>query len=225
MFLAKKGKGASASSLNVSLQALKFYFEGVNHRRKMYIELPYSKRSVKLPVFLDKEEVEELLKNIKNHYHKIIIAFLYSTGLRVGELVNLRVENLNLIGRYGIVRKGKGNKDRIFIISERLVGIIAQIITNNKLENEDYLFVNQKKGKYSVRTIQQIIKNACKNMGIKKNIHPHTMRHSFATHIIENGESISEVQALLGHKSPETTLIYVHTAKGKMIKVKSPYDV
>ena len=194
------------------------------HKRKMYIELPYSKRPVRIPVFLEKQEVELLLNNIKNNYHKIIIAFLYSTGLRVGELVSLKVEDLNLKERYGIVRKGKGNKDRIFIVSERLVSIIAQIIVNNNLSKKDYLFINNRRTGYSVKSIQKIVKDAQKKAGIKKNVHPHTMRHSFATHIIEQGESISEVQALLGHKSPETTMIYVHTAKGKMVKTKSPYD-
>ncbi|MBD3252427.1 tyrosine-type recombinase/integrase [Candidatus Pacearchaeota archaeon] len=164
------------------------------------------------------------LKNILNNYHKIIIAFLYSTGLRFGELVNLKVGDLNLKEKYGIIRKGKGNKDRIFIISERLLGVVSQIITNNNLKQEDYLFINNRKNKYNVKTIYKITKDAQKKSGIKKNIHPHIMRHSFATYIIEPGESISGVQALLGHKSPETTMIYVHTAKVKMNNIKSPYD-
>jgi integrase/recombinase XerD len=218
-------KGRAGSSINVCLQALKFYFEQVMYRRKMYIDIMFSKRPSKIPCFLDKEEIDWIIKNIKNHKHKLMIVLMYSAGLRVGELVNLKAGDLNLKQRYGFVRKGKGDKDRIFIISEKLVSILCQFIVNNNLDYEDFLFISSRGSKYNIRTIQSIIKKACKKAGITgKKVSPHTFRHSFATHLIEQGQSVSEVQSLLGHKSPETTFIYLHTSKNNLINIKSPLD-
>jgi len=120
------------------------------------------------------------------------------------------------------VRGGKGNKDRLFIIAVSLKNEIRKLMELKGMD--DWLFVSQRGKKYSLETLQKIIKKARKDAKIKKRISCHTLRHSFATHLIEDGYSVSEVQALLGHKSPETTFIYLHTASPNMIKVKSPLD-
>jgi site-specific recombinase XerD len=101
---------------------------------------------------------------------------------------------------------------------------LRDLIKNEKLANDDFLFISNRRERYSSRTIAEIVKHACAAVGIKRKIHPHTLRHSFATHLIQNGNSVNEVQALLGHKSPETTMIYVHLARPNMINIKSPLD-
>ena len=123
----------------------------------------------------------------------------------------------------GWVRKGKGNKDRPFIIADRLRKRIQDYIKKEKLNHNDFLF-NGRKGRMHPRTIQEIIKQTAKKAKLRKNIHPHTLRHSFATHLIEDGYNVSDVQPLLGHSSMQTTMIYVHLAAPKLLSVKSPFD-
>lgn len=221
-FLEKLSDKTSGGTVHVYLNALKFFFEDVL-RRKMQINLKYSKRPSILPRVLSKEEIKRLFEAIKNEKYRLMIKFMYSAGLRVSELINMKVCDLDLDKNYGFVRHGKGNKDRIFIIAESLKLEIIKLIKKEKLDFKDNLFLTNLRKKYSDRSLQMIIKNASKNAGLK-GVHCHTLRHSFATHLIENGNSVSEVQALLGHKSPETTLIYLHLATPNMIKVKSPLD-
>ena len=151
-----------------------------------------------------------------------MVQLMYGAGLRVSELVNLKKGDLKTDKNYGFVRHGKGNKDRIFIVGESIRGEIER--TAEYLREDDFSFTSIRDKSYSLRSLQMIIKNAAKKAGITKRISCHTLRHSFATHLIESGSSVSEVQALLGHKSPETTFVYVHTAGPKMIKTKSPVD-
>lgn len=217
-------EGKAGNTINVILMAIKFYFEQILHR-KMWIDIKYSKTPEKLQRFLTKKEIEELIKAIPNHMHKIMIALMYSAGLRVSELINLKVQDLRLKEGYGFVRNGKGRKDRIFVIALKLKPILQQIITNLKLKSEEYLFKSNRNKKYSLRSLQQIVKNAAKKAKLEnwREVHCHTLRHSFATHLIENGYSLNEVQTMLGHKSPETSMIYTHSS-GKMINIKSPLD-
>lgn len=153
-----------------------------------------------------------------------MIESMYSAGLRVSELINLRVRDLELEKNYGWVRQGKGNKDRLFIIAKNLNSRIRNIVEKENLNQEDYLFNSNRNTKYNIRSLQQIIKEACKKAKIQKNISCHTLRHSFATHLIEDGYDVSTVQSLLDHSSPNTTMIYLHTSNINMIKVKSPLD-
>lgn len=215
--------GKAGSTLNIHLNALKFFFWACLGK-KTNVNLKYSRVPNKLPVVLSKDEIRKLLDAIINEKHKFIISFMYSTGVRVSELTNIRVGNLELERGFGWVRAGKGNKDRMFVIAEKIKDKIKEIIENRDIN--EFLFLTNKNQKYSVQTIYLIIKNAAKISGIAKykNIHPHTLRHSFATHLIENGYSIGDVQHLLGHSSPETTTVYIHTASSKMLGIKSPLD-
>jgi len=138
-------------------------------------------------------------------------------------LLNLRIKDLHVNEGYGFVRNGKGGKDRLFIIPEKLKAGIIELIGIELLRKEDYLFNSNRKTRYSVKSVQEIIKKSCLISGIRK-IHPHTLRHIFATHLIGNGNSLNEVQSLLGHKSPETTLVYTHLASKNIINIKSPID-
>jgi site-specific recombinase XerD len=224
IFLEKMSdKGLSANSLNTYHMAIRFLFTQVLEKR-MWINIKYSKTHKKLPTVLTKEEVTKLIWNTPNHKHKMMIALMYSAGLRVSELINLKVKDLELKRGFGYVRNGKGGKDRIFVLSKRLTPILQQVITNNQLSNEDYLFKSSRGRKYSTRSLQKIIKNSSKKAGINKRVHPHTLRHSYATHLIDNKYAVTDVQAMLGHKSPETSLVYVHSSDTEFIKVKTPFD-
>jgi len=181
-----KEKNKAGNTLNVHLNSLKFLFEEILGKR-MKINIRYSKVPEKLPIVLSKEEIKKLFNAIENPKHKLMIQLMYSSGLRVSELINLRVEDLRLEEGYGYVRQGKGNKDRIL-------------------------------------SLQQILKKASKKARLNKKVSPHTLRHSFATHLIEHGYSLIDVQVLLGHKSPETTFSYLHSSTPKLLNIKSPLD-
>lgn len=215
-------KNKSGSTINVYLNALKFLIEEV-FNRNFNVKIKYSKIPKALPVVLTQEEVYELINAIKNSKHKLMIKLMYSSGLRVNELVHLRIRDLDFNSNYGWVRHGKGNKDRLFIIADSLKFDLMNYIKENNLGYDSWLF-NSYNGYISVRTIQVIVKKAAKKAKILKNVHPHTLRHSFATHLIENGYDIVSVQTLLGHNSAETTMRYVHMVSPKLINIKSPLD-
>jgi len=214
-------KKLTGNTMNVYHMAIRFLFENVLDKR-IWIDIKYSKVPEKLPVVLSKEEVKKLFSIIKNPKHKLMIQLMYSAGLRVSELVNLKINDVDLDKNYGWVRGGKGGKDRIFIVAKSLKNELERFIDLKK--TDEWLFTSQGGRKYNIRSLQQIVKKAGKEAGIEKRVSCHTLRHSFATHLIEDGYSVSEVQTLLGHKSPETTFIYLHTASPNMIKVKSPLD-
>lgn len=215
-------KGLSGNSMNTYHMAIRFLFENVFEKR-MWIDIKYSKIPEKIPVVLSKEEVRKMLNCIDNWKHRLMIETMYSAGLRVSELINLKVNDLVLDRDYGFVRNGKGGKDRFFVIAHIVNEKLRNLIEMEKLNSEDYLFVSLRKKKYDSRSLQQIVKKASRTAGLS-GVHCHTLRHSFATHLIDNGYSVSDVQAMLGHKSPETSMIYVHTSTGNMINVRSPLD-
>ena len=213
----------SGSTLNVHLQALKFFYEKVLHR-KLTMYIPLTKVGRRLPEFLTQDEIKILFNSITNVRHKLMITFLYASGFRVSELVRLKVKDLDLDSNYGWIRDSKGGKDRMFIIAEQLNYMLRNWIECNQLTGDDYLFEGNSSHHYSTQSIRAIIKKAVKITRLTKKIHPHSLRHSFATHILENGYSIMEVQPLLGHARLETTMIYTHLASPQLTRVKSPYD-
>lgn len=216
-------KNLSGSTLNQNLQAIKFALEEILNKRLYFVKLPYSKLPKTKPTVLTKEEVKKLLSVIENPTHNLMIKLMYSAGLRVKELVRLKVEDLHFEDKIGWVRKGKGNKDRLFILANKIKPRVLEHIQQNNLTHGNYLFKGRK-GHITVKSIQEIVKQASKKAGLQKNIHPHTLRHSFATHLIENGYDVVSVQSLLGHSSVETTMVYVHLCSPKMISIKSPID-
>ncbi len=212
----------SGNTLNQCHMALKFLFEDVMDK-KMWINIKYTKIPKRIQRYLTKEEIKKLIKSIKNPKHKLIVALMYSAGLRVSEVINLKIKEINFKEGYGFVRNGKGNKDRVFVLSNKLRVALFNLCLGKP--SEEFVFLSNRGRRYSIKSFQKIIKNAAKNAQLEnwKEIHPHTLRHSFATHLLENKYSISDVQASLGHKSPETSLVYTHT-NGKMINIKSPLD-
>ena len=217
-------KGVSGSTLNVFLQSIKFMMEEILHKRRTFYNIRYSKTPKRLPEVLTQKEVSALLNSIKNNKHKLAIKLMYSAGLRVSELVHLKISDLELDKNIGWVRRGKGNKDRLFIVAKSINMEIKDYIKSNNLNDDFWLFNGYKGNHLSQKSVHMIVKRAAKKAGIKKKVHPHTLRHSFSTHLIENGYDVASVQSLLGHKNPETTMIYLHIASPKMINVKSPLD-
>jgi len=213
-------RGKAGSTLNIHLSAIKFLIEETFHRN-LFINLKYSRRPKHLPTVLTKEETKRLFDAVHNPKHKLMIELMYSAGLRLSELLNLKVKDIE--DKLGWVRKGKGNKDRPFIIADKLRQRIIDFIDSEKLNHSDLIFTGRN-GRVHPRTVQEIIKQAAKKARIRKNVHPHTLRHSFATHLIEDGYDVADVQALLGHNSMQTTMIYVHLAGAKLLSVKSPFD-
>lgn len=215
-------KGACGNTINVNLNALKFFYGSVLNKRLM-INIRYSKTPKTLPIVLTKEEVAMLINSISNPKHKLMAKLMYSAGLRVSELVHLKPEHLEIEDGYGWVRHGKGNKDRMFIIAESIKEELASYISKECVSPDSYIFRGFN-GHLTTASVRSVIKNARKNTKLSKHAHPHTLRHSFSTHLIENGSNVAEVQSLLGHSSAETTMVYLHIASPKMIGTKSPID-
>lgn len=214
-------RGKAGSTLNVHLSALRFLVQDIMHKN-INLDIKYSKRPKSLPTVLTKDETRRLFGAVNNPKHRLMLELMYSAGLRVSELLNLRARDFD--EHNGWVRKGKGNKDRLFIVARKLKERIEDYISTNSLNSSDYLFIGWNKTRMSPSTIRAIIRKAAKKAGIRKKVHPHTLRHSFATHLIEDGYHVSDVQPLLGHNSIQTTMVYVHLAKPKLLNVVSPLD-
>ncbi len=222
-FLGYKISEDSISNATIALMKASFKFFYTEILGKNISEIKTPKRSKKLPVVLSRNEVRNLIEKTENIKHKLIIELLYSTGLRLAECVNLKYSDLDLSDNIGWVRLGKGAKDRIFIISEMFKRDLLDYIKNNGSDGKGYLFlVNGKKMTY--RGIQHAIKVSAERAGIEKNVHVHTLRHSFATHLLENGVDIRKIQQLLGHSNLQTTQIYTQVSSEELKKIKSPLD-
>jgi site-specific recombinase XerD len=200
------------------IRASLVYFFKVNKINLNIDEIPNPKRKKQLPKVLCKKEIQLILNNIKNLKHKLIIILLYSSGLRVSEVVNLY--RLDISQNSILIRQGKGKKDRYTIISIKAKKLLMKYLCETNFKT-NYLFEGRN-GKYTTKSVQQILKKASKNL--KKNITPHMLRHSFATHLLENGTDIRYIQKLLGHSKLETTSIYTHVANKDFLKIKSPFD-
>lgn len=216
-------RNTPGNTLNVYVNALKFFYEEVLHRR-LTMNIPFQKVPRRLPHFLQKEEVTLMLGHINNPKHKLMISLLYGTGMRVSELIHLKVQDFVFFSNYGWVRQGKGKKDRLFIIPEKLKEELQDYIITHNLSAEDWLFLGWKNNHYSDQSVREILKKAKKKSHLQQHVHPHMLRHSFATHFIENGYSVMELQPLLGHSKIETTMVYLHCAAPKLLNLKSPLD-
>ena len=194
------------TSINLAYSSLKFFYSSMLKKDIGDIRIP--RRERKMPSVLTKDEIKLLIDSARNKKSKLIIKFLYSTGLRVSELVNLKKESLEPKEKIGWVRKGKGKKDRLFILPEKLIPELQVLMEKNPI----YIFSNSE-NPLSVRTIQKIIATSRKKSNIQKKVSPHTLRHSFATHLLENGTDIRKIQELLGHSNLQTTQIYTHIDK------------
>lgn len=219
-YVAKKlSNGVDAKSIVLIRAALKFFYDEV--LGKDIVKLKTPKISKKLPVVLTKEEIVRLIDAIKNRKHKLIVMLLYSSGLRLSEMLNLKVGDLELEGKIGWVRSGKGSKDRLFLLSEKFIEAIKGYVQDK--EDSDYIFTGRN-GRMTPRNVQKMIKRSIKTAGIEKDVHPHSLRHSLGTHLLEDGVDIRKIQILLGHANLSTTQIYTHVTTEELKKIKNPLD-
>lgn len=217
-----KISGKSAMSIIVFLAAIKYSFSNIL-KKDPTVGVKRPRREKKIPAVLAKEEIKNLLSSIRNKKSKLMLSLVYACGLRVSELTNLKTEDIDLKEFSGKINLGKGKKDRIFNIPQNLIKNLEKQIRLQKKTNQKFLF-SGRKGKLSERNIQKIIKRASQIAGIKKQISPHTLRHSFATHLLENGVDIRKIQELLGHSNLSTTQIYTHVSREELKKIKSPFE-
>lgn len=212
----------SSSSIIVFLSAIKYAFSSIL-KNDITIEIKRPKREKKLPTVLTKEEIKKLFNSLNNKKSKLMVSLIYACGFRVSELINLKIEDLDFNERVGYVKQAKGRKDRIFNIPNFLIKDLKKHIEKNKLQKQNFLFSGPKE-KLTSRNIQKIVSKAAHRAGINKEVHPHTLRHSFATHLLENNVDIRKIQELLGHANLATTQIYTHISTEELKKIKSPLD-
>jgi site-specific recombinase XerD len=196
----------SRSTVRSVYFALKFFHENVL-KEKFDEKLPLTKRKLKLPIVLNKEEIKKMIEATKNPKHKLVLMLLYYAGLRLSEVVSLKWEDIDFERELIHIKKAKGEKERVVFLHSKLK---ETLLIHRK--NYGLILISGRNKKYSKRTVQQIVKNAVRKVGISKKVTPHTLRHSFATHLLEAGADIRYIQQLLGHKNLQTTQIYTHVA-------------
>lgn len=219
LFLSEMFDTKSKNTIMLAAASLKFFFTQV--LKKDLSNIPLPKKERKLPEVLTKEEILRLIDSTDTLKSRLIVSLLYSTGLRVSEIVNLKKEELDLNEKTGWVRKGKGSKDRLFVMSESIAEELREFM-NTKAKDYTYLFSKDKP--LTTRNIQKIIHGTRNRANLSKKVTPHTLRHSFATHLLEQGTDIRVIQAMLGHSSLSTTQVYTHISSDQLKRVKNPFD-
>ena len=212
----------STSYQNQAINAIKYYYEQVlGGRRKFYfIERPVRER--KLPVVLSEAEVFRILESVTNIKHKCLLMLIYSAGLRISEALHLKPNDLDSKRMQVTVRNAKGKKDRVSILSKNLLPVLRDYY--QLYQPKEYLFEGAKGGKYSARSAQNVFKKASSKAKITKKATLHTLRHSFATHLLEKGTDLRYIQTLLGHGSSRTTEVYTHVSNKALKDIQSPLD-
>ena len=220
-YLAENLTNRASSSTILFLAAIKYAYTTVL-KTDPTATIRRPKKETHIPTTLSKPQIKLLLKNIKNEKSHLITSLIYACGFRVSELTNLKTQDLNFQEKIGHIRQAKGNKDRIFNIPEFLIDDLKHQAEQQNKNSQKYLFAGRK-GKISTRNIQKIISSAAKRANLK-NVHTHTLRHSFATHLLEDGVDIRKIQELLGHANLSTTQIYTHVSAEELKKIKSPIE-
>lgn len=208
--------------MNGKINAIKFYFEQVQHRPKMFFDIPRPKKPITLPKMLSKSEVKKLFKNTRNLKHLIALQLSYGMGLRVSEVVNLKITDIDSKRMVVHVVGAKGKKDRYVPLPESLLERLRRYYIQYK--PKEYLLEGQYGGAYAKSSLQQVFKRSMKLAGINKNIGIHGLRHSYATHLLESGADMRFIQELLGHNSIKTTQVYTKVTPRSISKIKSPLD-
>ncbi len=216
-FLVEMLDEKSRSTVSLAASSLRFFY---NLLGKTDIKINLPKKERKLPNILTKSEISKLIHSADNLKSKLIISMLYSSGMRVSEVVNLKRQDLDLENSEGTIKNGKGSKDRLFMINKDLCEGLTKYL--EKYRENIYLFSKEKP--LTTRNIQKIINKTSKKAGIKKRVTPHTLRHSFATHLLESGTDIRVIQVLLGHENLQTTQIYTHVSRETIKNVKNPLN-
>ena len=217
--LYKESCGCTATTRNLVLSAIKFYYRNVVHSEDV-ICIRTAKRPKSLPVIFSREEIHRMLNVTENTKHKLLLATAYGAGLRVSEVLNLRVQDLDLDQYIIHIKKSKGNKDRITVFPEKYAEE-TRIYINGK-KGSDPVFPSERGGKLTSSTARLILLHAMEKAGIEKEATFHSLRHSFATHLLENGVDTRYVQELLGHYNIQTTQRYTQVTNPMIRRIRSP---
>jgi len=215
---------AAASTVNLAYSSFKFFYTRVVDRGDVIEAVPRPRKGKTKPVVLGVSEVRGILDVTTNIKHKTILMTIYSSGLRVGEVVNLRVSDIDSERMQMFIRCAKGRRDRYVMLSRTNLEMLR---TYYKIYRPDEWMFYSAEGRhkqYSIRSVEKVFKSAAKKAGIAKNVTVHSLRHSFATHMLENGIDLHHIQLLMGHASPKTTSVYLHVQKKDLLKIKSPLD-
>jgi site-specific recombinase XerD len=215
-------QGKSLSHQNQVINAIKFYYEQVLDMPQRFYEIDRPRQEQKLPSVLSEEEIVKLISATTNLKHKAILVTIYSCGLRISELLNLKITDIQSDRHVMLIRDGKGNKDRNTILSDTAIGLLRKYYL--AFRPKQYLFEGPEGGPYSSKSVNSIIKRSLRLANIKTPASAHTLRHSFATHLLENGTDLRYIQTLLGHSSPKTTEIYAHVSIKSLRHVVSPIE-
>ena len=219
-YILKRNIGYSHQKQLVS--ALRLFYKLVFHQDYFFYELRNARKPNNLPAVLSFEEVQRILSNTTNLKHKTILSTIYALGLRVGELINLRLSDFDKDRNIVHIKNAKGDKDRIVNYPPKLKTLLNEYYLDFK--PKEFLVEGQKGGQYSTSSIRQLYNRATKAAGIKKKVTVHTLRHSYATHLLERGTDIRIIQKLLGHNSIKTTMIYTHVSEAFLGEVISPFE-
>lgn len=217
-------RGASVAYHGQLRAVLRFFATHVLRDPSLADGLPSPRRERSMPTVLAVSEVKRLFGALANPKHRLMAFLLYSSGIRVGELVRLRVADLDSERHLVHVRRGKGGKDRYTLYSDAAVQAVERYVAF--AQPDDWLFAGARGGRpISARSVQKVIAAAGRRAGIRRRVTPHTLRHSFATHLLEQGVDVRYIQELLGHASPTTTQIYTHVTRRDLVRIRSPLDV
>ena len=215
-------KKCSEHKVHTTLNALKFYFEQVLNNPKIFIEIPRPKKPIQLPTVHSEAEVKKILLAKENLKHKTMLMAGYSAGLRISEIVKLKIKDIDSARMVINVRQAKGKKDRQVPLSAVLLEHLRKYY--KQFQPKEYLFEGANGGPYSVRSLQQVFQSAKKTANNKKTGGIHSLRHSYATHLLEQGTDLRLIQELLGHNSIQTTVRYTHVSTKDIKKIQSPLD-
>jgi len=213
----------SVSSQRQFISALKIFTVFCPQTKIHNLSLERPKKSRILPSVLSQEEVLRIIQYTQNIKHRAILTLLYSCGLRIGGLINLKLIDFHMDRKQLIVKKGKGRKDRYVSLADSFLPLLSNYYHSYK--PTIYFVEGQNGGKYSAESIRSFLRKSCKKAGIRKPVTPHTLRHSYATHLLENGVDLRYIQTLLGHSKPETTMIYTHVQRKDLMEIQNPLDV
>ena len=213
----------SENQLHSRINAIKLYYEKVLGRERMFFNIPRPRKARQLPRVLSTQEVKKLLAATENLKHRFLLAMAYSMGLRVSEVVSLKINDLDLDRNQVFLHAAKGKKDRYANLSEVIKNTLHEYL--KIYQPTEYVFTGQYGGKMHVRSAQMMFKNALKKAGINKDLSFHSLRHSYATHLLEYGTDLRFIKELMGHQDIKTTLLYTHVTEKNIRSVKSPLDL
>lgn len=212
----------SATVQNQLINAIKFFYEKLLKRPVEHYDLPRPKREQKLPSVFSEEEIRNMIAACENLKHRSMLCLAYAAGLRVSEIVNMRLKDIDSKRMVICIRQSKGRKDRQVMLSLKLLELLREYF--KQYRPKQWLFEGQGGGQYSIRSIQLVLATVKKKAGIKRNGSIHALRHSFATHLLESGTDLLSIKQLLGHNSLRTTMTYTHVSKKILSKIQSPLD-